>query len=191
MNSCVRCGGWTDDSLGICPACDRGLRCSPMRIGDAEFLVYRGVALPPRCVRCGASIGRGDHPDHAPLFRPERLIDHSLIGFAARLAFPKRFHRPSIGLFVPMCRAHVRRRRTLRWIGAVLVAAIVPVLWIGVLPHHEEDLTTCGLISLALCAVGMTVVWVAGRHIRPTEINERFARFAGAGEAFLAQLPRD
>jgi hypothetical protein len=143
-----------------------------------------GATLPFACVRCGAPV---DPPVRRCVFNPPGrgfLFDLGKPWWWLLLApRPKTFE---IG--VPICARHLARRRRLRWIGWSLVAAMT-VLPIACFQSSNEDVQNVGCCGAGALAA-LVVLGIGERTIRATEITERFARFAGADERFLALLER-
>lgn len=191
MSSCVRCGGFTDDEFRICPECDRVLCARAARVGADEFLVYRDVELPRICVRCGTPASADVPAGRTTRFRRDHPLSYTVLGVLLNLAFPGAVSRRRFAVHVPLCPTHARRARLLRWLGVASVSAIVPILWVGVRSRHDDVLMRCGFYSFAAAFGGLILVWISGRSLRATDINDLYARFAGAGEPFLAQLERD
>lgn len=192
MSSCARCGEWADEAIGICVDCESTPRSKPMRCGPAEFLVHRGVALPPACVRCGEAVTRALRlPDDATLFVWEHLLRQiSPVAKLLSLVLPRTLYRRQSLLIVPLCARHIRRRRHLHWIGAVLIAAMIPILGVAVSSPDESALFRSWFWALGTSFTGVILIARARRQIRPTEVTDSWARFTGANERFLALLDR-
>lgn len=150
------------------------------------LVVPRGAALPPMCVKCGqpalSRLLKKKYYWHSPWLLLLILIGILIYAIVAIIV------RKSFELSVPLCEEHWQRRRRALWTGAGLLVGsiVVPIFLTGLVPDGYG-----GWWALFLFAAGVTgIVYLAlAPPLSPNYIDDREARFKGAGEAFLSQLP--
>ncbi|MGH9788650.1 MAG: hypothetical protein ACRD4U_08140 [Candidatus Acidiferrales bacterium] len=154
---------------------------------DNLLVVPRGVSLPPLCVKCGqpasSAVLKKKYYWHTPWLFLLILIGVLIYAIVAIIV------RKSFELAVPLCEEHWQRRRRALWTGGgLLVGSIVaPIFLTGFVRDGYG-----GWWALFLFAAGVTgIVYLAlAPPLAPNYIDDREARFKGAGEAFLSQLPQ-
>lgn len=151
----------------------------PWRDGDI-VVIRRDVAFPRRCVKCNAPVPGREMKTrtfywHSPALY--LLILLNLVIYAIVATFARKRSRHMVGL----CAVHARRHRIFVAIGLSSIA--MPVL--GVAMFDEA-----GLVPGFLAAALFAIVGIFGSKLMAARrIDEREARFAGCGRAFVDSLP--
>lgn len=157
-------------------------RHGPWRDGP-DLVALRDTHLPGRCVKCNA-------PGHARL--KKTYYWHSawwllLVLFNLLIyAIVAMIVRKNCRLEASLCEHHARRRSRLIGAAFACLGAFVLALFFGIAHDSGPLLALAGAAALGAIVVGM----IASRTLYPKRIGERYARFGGAGNAFLGGLPR-
>lgn len=164
----------------------------------STLVVLLNRPLPPRCVKCNADARDGMRergfvwvplrvyvpllllfvPILAPMLSSRWFLIALPLAFLATLVSNvsmRRTSRHAVGL----CAAHRLRYRRIHQVALLLFLA-------GLASPIVAD----GLAPMFVMAVLSVVIgWSGGRILSPTRIDERYARYAECGEAFLHSLP--
>lgn len=186
MKECIHCDTENEDAARACVSCGRAMG-SPHgdRLGD-RYVLFRGAVPPPVCIKCGAAVTTQPavkpfywHPPAWYLLILVNLLVYVVVAMIVR----KRFD-----VAVPLCDAHLARRRTLRWTAGGLLAASAALFAVTfVLGKDGPEPFTC--VGSVLSFFASFIVFAVGeRTLLPKRIDEESAEFGGVCNAFLAKL---
>jgi len=162
---------------------DAGEQAGPWRDGK-DLVAQRSSELPARCVKCNAEATAPKLPQRYYWHHRgwHLLILFNLVIYViVRVAI-----RKSARLNVGVCAVHARKRLVAMWAAALLLAASVATLLVAM---NRQLGGAVYLASLVLLIAAIAVGLVKARLLYPKRISERYARYAGCGEEFLATLP--
>lgn len=158
-------------------------QAGPWRDGK-DLVARRHGELPARCVKCNAEA-------KTPKLRQRYYWHHRgwhllilfnlVIYVIVRVAI-----RKSARLNVGVCAEHARKRSVAMWAVALLLSAGAATLLVAM---NRQLGVAAYLSSLALLLAAIAVGLFKARLLYPKRIDERYARYAGCGDAFLATLP--
>ncbi|MGO1003197.1 hypothetical protein [Lysobacter sp. CA196] len=160
-----------------------GEQAGPWRDGK-DLVAQRNSELPARCVKCNAD---AKTPKLFQRYYWHHRGWHLLILFNLVIYVIVRVAiRKSARLNVGVCADHARQRLVAMWAVALLLVASVATLLVAM---NERLGAVAYLSSLALLIAATAVGLLKARLLYPKRIGERYARFAGCGDEFLATLP--
>ena len=155
----------------------------PFWRSGAILIARPGATLPPRCVKCNASV---DGPPKKSRFYWHHqawfvLVLLNVILYAVVSLFVRRHADLTFGL----CTLHRRRRKRALLIGLSGMALSIVLIVVAIM------LSEPALIPVAMLMVLVFIVYsvVKARALLPVRIDNLGAQFKGCGEAFLASLP--
>lgn len=164
----------------------------------STLVVLLNRPLPPRCVKCNADASDGMRergfvwvplrvyvpllllfvPILAPMLSSRWFLIALPLAFLLTLVLNvamRRTSRHAVGL----CAAHRLRHRRIHQVALLLFLAGLasPIVADGLAP------------MFVMTVLSVVIGWSGGRILSPTRIDERYARYAECGEAFLHSLP--
>ncbi|MCC8537608.1 hypothetical protein ACDH70_11435 [Xanthomonas axonopodis pv. poinsettiicola] len=149
------------------------------REGD-ELVCTPGANLPPRCVKCNAP---ADMPPRRYIFHWHHPVIYAalLLGVLPYLILAIALRKRS-GHVLTLCSLHERRR--VRYV-AVALASVLALLVCGLSLHSEFRWVIGSAVMAAMLLLGR----LGSRVLSPRSIGHRQARYLGACDAFLQELP--
>ncbi|MCC4608123.1 hypothetical protein LL967_09600 [Xanthomonas campestris pv. zinniae] len=149
------------------------------REGDV-LVCTPGATLPPRCVKCNAP---ADIPPRRYIFHWHHPVIYAalLLGVLPYLILAIALRKRSAHVLI-LCEQHERRR--VRYV-AVAVASVLALLVCGL----SLDGPSRWLIGAGVMAVMLLVARLGSRVLSPTRVGHTQARYLGACDAFLDDLP--
>jgi len=162
---------------------DPGEQAGPWRDGK-DLVAQRNSELPARCVKCNAETKAPKLPQRYYWHHRgwHLLILFNLVIYViVRVAI-----RKSARLNVGVCAVHARKRLVAMWVTTLLLTASVATLLVAM---NRQLGGAVYLSSLVLLVAAIAVGLVKARLLYPKRIGERYARYAGCGDEFLATLP--
>ena len=186
MITCHHCNAELDPIVPDCDECGRPVGSRPLdRAGD-RFTVWRGVDLPPFCVRCGAPARdvrwKRTYYWHEP-FLYLLILAGFVVYVIVALVLRKRFE-----LEVPMCEAHWLRRGKLQKVAVALLVPMVGFIVLAFAGNFDKvGAIACPGAILTLLA-SLIVYMASERSLTPRRITDDSAEFSGASPEFLAVL---
>jgi hypothetical protein len=152
-----------------------------------NLVVTDATPLPRFCVKCGQPVvtepGLRKYSWHNRwlyLLIFVGVIFYIIVALAVR----KRWM-----LALPLCEAHRKEYRRRRSIGAALLIAGIPIMLLLIGLASSDAGTALGIVTGIGVLLAGAVFWSLSQPLVPTRIEDTFASFTGAGEAFLSQLP--
>lgn len=211
---CIQCGFQLYPNTKVCPNChfDNAAFVEPPPAPAATYAPYAVVntlhpgpadayaegnilvvppnaTLPASCVKCGGVPKepwlKGNFYWHSRWLRLLFLLMLTgvLVYVIVTLIVRKRRE-----LMVPICPAHESQRKTLLWIGAVMLLACIPAgIALGMSMQSEYAILWGLLLGFVLFLSGAIVI-SNSYVLRPTYIGNDCAKFKGAHPEFLARL---
>jgi hypothetical protein len=167
-------GGAPPPAFGMAPA--------GVWADGATLLMHKQAQLPHRCVRCNSAadvrrLNRQLWYIHPALYA---LVISPLIFLIVYLIV-----RKGARIDVPVCEAHVQRRRNLMTVAGCLMA-------LGILGFVAAAYLSSGIpfvLGLLVLLASLVVLVVGSRHVTPAKIDEQYVWLKGVSPEFLASLP--
>jgi hypothetical protein len=186
LAKCSECGERVVEGATTCAACDA--IDGPLVVGrrGGVFVVTRGATLPKQCVSCGAAT------EFADLVRFQWHSPFLFVGLAGGVIpylLLVLLYRKQFDLATPFCPSHRTQRTRVRLLGwTLLVGAVAGTAATAINASVTSWPFLAALAAFDVILLIGWVVWSRRASIRPVEITDRYARFAGACPAFLAAL---
>lgn len=157
-------------------------RRGPWRDGP-DLIAVRDSHLPGRCVKCnapGETRLKKTYYWHSAWWLLLVLFNLLIYAIVAMIV------RKNCRLEASLCAQHAKRRSRLIVAAFCCLGGFALALFFGI-AHNSGP-----LFALAVAALLGSIVtaMIASRTLYPKRIGERYARFGGAAQEFLATLPR-
>ncbi len=202
---CNHCGEWNSEGSRYCRACghdittalrserapvSREIPASPelavnvFRDGS-DLQIERGAQLPSFCIKCGrpaVDFIRKTFAWHSPWLATLAAFGLGTYVGVSYLA------SKTMTLKLPLCSAHLKRRRLVLKVFVALIVAGFCLLIFGSFLPPDYAVATLGAGVLVIFA--SLYLWpLAGEVVRATVIRPEYGVFRGAGEEFLERIP--
>ncbi|WP_161962979.1 MULTISPECIES: hypothetical protein [Xanthomonas] len=150
---------------------------------EGDLLVCTaGANLPPRCVKCNAP---ADMPPRRYIFHWHHPVIYAalLLGVLPYVILAIALRKRSTHVLT-LCAQHERRRA--RYVAvAVAMASVLALLMCGLLIDSQFRWVIGAGVMAAMLLIGR----LGSRVLSPTQVDHAQARYLGACDAFLSDLP--